>query len=320
VIGTRPAKHQLAAASSAGIGAVALAVLLGACANGNAVGIQGQIAAPPSDPVIVTSPTSAAPPVAVTPPSTTTTTTLPTTTAATTTTTTHPTTTIPTTTTTTLPVVKPPFFPVSPVRRGASGDAVKVLQARLLEAGFWLDKVDGHYGWATTQAVMAFQKYYNISDKSGRVDQATANALNYVRTKPKPLSTSGNLLEVDKRRQVVYVIRNGLAVWTLNTSTGSGHPYTAISKKDPTQTLKGDAQTPDGHFKVTRQHAVGWWEGELGKLYRPKYFNGGIAVHGMTNVPNYPASHGCVRVSTIAMDWIWADNILPLGSEVWVHS
>ena len=26
------------------------------------------------------------------------------------------------------------------------------------------------------------------------------------------------------------------------------------------------------------------------------YFNGGIAVHGASSVPNSPASHGCVRI------------------------
>jgi N-acetylmuramoyl-L-alanine amidase len=31
-------------------------------------------------------------------------------------------------------------------------------------------------------------------------------------------------------------------------------------------------------------------------MYRPNYFYGGYAVPGMTSVPAYPASHGCVRM------------------------
>ena len=31
-------------------------------------------------------------------------------------------------------------------------------------------------------------------------------------------------------------------------------------------------------------------------------------------------SHGCVRVSVPAMDFIWANNIMPKGMHVWVHS
>jgi hypothetical protein len=56
--------------------------------------------------------------------------------------------------------------------------------------------------------------------------------------------------------------------------------------------------------------------GPLGDLYRPKYFNRqGIAVHGYANVPPYPASHGCVRVSLAAMDWLWRTDQLPAGSR-----
>ena len=53
--------------------------------------------------------------------------------------------------------------------------------------------------------------------------------------------------------------------------------------------------------------------------YVVKYFTGGIAVHGSNHVPDYPASHGCVRVSVPAMDWIWASGIMPMNIPVWVH-
>jgi lipoprotein-anchoring transpeptidase ErfK/SrfK len=42
-------------------------------------------------------------------------------------------------------------------------------------------------------------------------------------------------------------------------------------------------------------------------------------VHGSNSIPNYPASHGCVRVSVPAMDWIWAWNLMPMHIPVWVH-
>lgn len=125
---------------------------------------------------------------------------------------------------------------------------------------------------------------------------------------------------MNKAVQVLHIVRGGYAVWTLNTSTGSGQPYTAESKKEPGKVLKGDAQTPEGTFTVNRERPDGWWEGELGRLYRPKYFSGGIAVHGSGNIPNYPPSHGCVRVSVAAMDFIWAQDLMPKGSAVLVHS
>jgi lipoprotein-anchoring transpeptidase ErfK/SrfK len=58
---------------------------------------------------------------------------------------------------------------------------------------------------------------------------------------------------------------------------------------------------------------------ELGDMWRPKYFNGGIAVHGSPSVPPYPASHGCVRVSNAAMNWLWDVWGMPRGTRVLVY-
>ena len=43
-------------------------------------------------------------------------------------------------------------------------------------------------------------------------------------------------------------------------------------------------------------------------------------MHGMTSVPGYPASHGCVRLSLPAMDFLWDTGLIPVGTPVWVHS
>lgn len=89
--------------------------------------------------------------------------------------------------------------------------------------------------------------------------------------------------------------------------------------KDPTKIERGDAVTPVGLHHVIRERPDGWWEGDLGEIYRPKYFVGGIAIHGSNSIPNYPASHGCVRVSVPAMDWIWEFGLVPIETPVWVH-
>jgi lipoprotein-anchoring transpeptidase ErfK/SrfK len=49
------------------------------------------------------------------------------------------------------------------------------------------------------------------------------------------------------------------------------------------------------------------------------YFNGGIAVHGYTSVPTYPASHGCVRVSIAAMNLLWLGGRMGIGTRVNVY-
>ncbi|MEP7202909.1 MAG: L,D-transpeptidase family protein [Ilumatobacteraceae bacterium] len=247
----------------------------------------------------------------------------PTTAVEPTTTTEAPTTTVePTTTTIPLPsnveIVGPAETGLQAVG-GHSGEATAVIQARLLQLGFWNSGADGDYGFSTKQAVMAFQKYLGLPP-NGLVDQTTADYLANFVERGHAAADTGTLVEVDKAKQLLFVVVDGKTQWTFNTSTGSGIPYEAQNKNDPTKIESGDAITPDGLFRTTRERPEGWWEGDLGKIYRPKYFVGGIAVHGMTSVPNHPASHGCVRLSTQAMDFIWDQNLMPMRIPVWVHS
>ncbi|MEZ5259806.1 MAG: L,D-transpeptidase family protein [Ilumatobacteraceae bacterium] len=206
-----------------------------------------------------------------------------------------------------------------PAVGSADGAATEVVQQRLLDLGFWLSAVDGQYGLTTRQAVMAFQKY-NLLEATGEVDQATADAMGAQPIRAVGVARTGDLVEVDKERQLLFIIRSGITLWVLNCSTGNGLPYEEEDQNSPGEIVRDVALTPDGEFKVNRQREEGWWEGDLGKIYRPKYFTGGIAVHGSGNIPNYPASHGCVRVSVPAMDYIWAHDLMPMKSKVWVHS
>ena len=120
------------------------------------------------------------------------------------------------------------------------------------------------------------------------------------------------MIEIDKTRQVLIVANGGQVEWVFNASSGSDHPYTLDG-------VGYSAHTPEGNFNVMRA-VDGFDKSPLGELYRPKYFtNTGIAVHGYTDVPPYPASHGCVRVSDAAIDFMWANNILPIGAAVWVY-
>jgi N-acetylmuramoyl-L-alanine amidase len=231
--------------------------------------------------------------------------TLPTTTStSTSTTTTRP----PATTTSTAPPVTSTTV-AGTLRRGDQGSEVAALQARLTELGYWLGRPDAGYGLLTEQAVTAFQKVEGLSP-DGVAGAATRAALADAR---RPTTTAaGDLVEVDKTRQVLFVVRDGKVAWTLNVSTGTELPYQVDGRTEL-------ADTPPGHW------TVGWAVdgvdvGALGALYRPRYFHrDGIAVHGYHSVPNRPASHGCVRVTEEAMDWLWAGDLMPIGSAVWVH-
>ena len=236
------------------------------------------------------------------------------------TTTPDPTTTLPTPSTTTAqptsrptptkprPTPKPAPTAGDTLHAGDKGPYVKEVQQRLSALGYWNGSADGVYGGLTSQAVMALQKAAGLG-RDGVFGPATRRALqNGVR----PASRIGGTgIEIDKARQLLLVVRGGQVTTILNTSTGSGEQYTS---QGSTRT----ALTPAGTFSTFRSvnHLD---KGPLGDLWRPRYFNGGIAVHGAGNVPGYPASHGCARVSNPAMDMIWAANIMPIGGRVTVY-
>ncbi|NKB39693.1 MAG: L,D-transpeptidase family protein [Ilumatobacter sp.] len=244
----------------------------------------------------------------------------PTTTSTTTTTTTSTTTTLPPAPTIpdTIRTVGQLDVPLQAIGKSSGSEAARV-QLRLLELGFWLQAADGDYGLTTSQAVMAFQKYMGFDEPSGRVDEQTALALSLETVRPHARANSGTLVEIDKSKQVLFFVMDGVTEWVLNVSTGNGKEYTEPDQNTPGETISGVSLTPSGLHEINRQRAEGWWEGDLGRIYRPKYFVGGVAVHGSSSIPNYPASHGCVRVSVPAMDWIWDSGILPIDTSVWVH-
>ena len=207
--------------------------------------------------------------------------------------------------------------PLQAVGTNGGGETSRV-QQRLFDLGFWLSAADGDYGLTTKQAVMAFEKYMGF-EADGKVDQRTADALTTMTLRPIARANSGTLVEVDKAKQLLYFVIDGRTDWILNTSTGNGEEYIEEDKNTPGEMITGISDTPSGLHKVNRERPEGWWEGDLGEIYRPKYFVGGVAVHGSNSIPNYPASHGCVRVSVPAMDWIWDSGIMPMRIPVWVH-
>ena len=214
------------------------------------------------------------------------------------------------------PTGGPTTSPASPqpgddgkLKRGEKGAQVGALQNRLNALGYWVGTANGTFGDQTQQAVYALQKSASIG-RDGVVGPQTQAALDKG-VRPTPRSTSGYVIEIDLKKQILMLVRDGKVSQIFNTSTGSGKHY----ERDGNTYL---ATTPPGHFAVSRQ-IDGWRDAPLGLLWRPKYFNGGIAIHGATSVPPYPASHGCSRVSITAMNYLWTTGKIPLKTSVWVY-
>lgn len=218
------------------------------------------------------------------------------------TTTTSTTTTLPPTTTTTN---KPP---PAGLGVGASGPQVLALQQRLAALRYDVAKIDGQFGGGTMQAVMAFQKVNGMA----RTGRATDDVLARLDTAslPAPMVPGGGStrVEVDVARQVLFFYRGGGLERIVAVSTGSGQRY-CVGGRCAT------ALTPGGSYRV-RAKVAGWQTGRLGRLYKPSYFNGGIAIHGALSVPAGPASHGCVRVPMVSADWLY--SVLAFGTPVYV--
>ncbi|XVX21263.1 L,D-transpeptidase family protein [Actinomycetota bacterium] len=196
------------------------------------------------------------------------------------------------------------------LKPGMRGAAVKDLQIRLARLGYWLGGADGVYGHLTTQAVMAIQGAAGVS-RDGVCGPVTWGKVT-AGVRPRARSTSGKYIEVDKPRQIIKYVLNGRVYITIHTSTGSGQRYYSRGAWHT-------AYTPTGQFRVFRQ-VNAWDKSPLGELYRPKYYYRGYAIHGSLSIPGYPASHGCCRVSTAAMNLFWGTSYpIQIGTRVWVY-
>ena len=188
----------------------------------------------------------------------------------------------PTTTTTEAPKVEG-------LVRGAVGEEVAAVQRRLVELRFDPGPADGVYGLGTVYAVQAFQKLQGM-EPTGAVTPAVEAALADPE-QPSPLMPDGGSerVEIDLARQLLFLYKGDDLRLISHISSGN-------RKRSCADGGCGTAITPVGAHRFMWRYP-GWRTSRLGKLYNPVYFTGGgVAVHGATSVPTYPASHGCVRI------------------------
>ena len=153
-------------------------------------------------------------------------------------------------------------------------------------------QVDGVFGDDDAEALYAFQKVTGLP----RTGVATAAVWRRLLAATIPRARyGGDHVEVDKTRQVLFIVRDGKVALIVATSTGA------------------TGNTPLGEWHVYRKVAGFDWV-----LYYPSYFLRGFAVHGYPDVPPYPASHGCARIPMWVAPTVYAD--IPYGSAVYVYA
>lgn len=195
------------------------------------------------------------------------------------------------------------------LRSGSRGSAVSALQRRLNALGYWCGSANGVYGALTIQAVYAVQKASGLTRDGVCGPKTWAKVNAGVRPRPR---TGGTGIEIDKARQLLMVVSDGKPKYTLNTSTGNNQRYFSRGTWRV-------ARTPSGTYSIYRRHSAGWQTGPLGSMWRPTYFVGGFAIHGSSSIPPYPASHGCARLSTSAMDMLWAGGWVNMSRRVTLY-
>ena len=207
---------------------------------------------------------------------------------------------------------------------GMTEEDVAILQARLHELAFDPGPVDGYFGEATLRSVWAFEKLImgvSRASISGVVTPEVWTALHQPVAIGPRRTPGGTHLEVYLPEQVAVLFEAGAARVVSHVSSGQGIEWcdeVTVDNDDGTQEtigICGMSITPGGVYHFERK-VEGWRNAKLGRLYKPVYFNYGIAIHGATNVPDYPASRGCVRFPMHIAEYI--QDLVSIGDAVYV--
>jgi len=187
------------------------------------------------------------------------------------------------------PAAQPSASPSPVLRPGMRGQAVRLLQRRLAALRYYPGRVNGRFGSNTLEAVWAFQETQGLHPRNA-VTAAMQRALASPRP-PRVLVPHGGRVrvEVSLKDQVLVLYKHNRVALVSHVSTAGGRYFCSPNGC-------GDPITPTGDF-TTLSFMPGWVNVPLGQMYNPVFFIGTLyAIHGDTQVPLRPASHGCVRI------------------------
>lgn len=199
---------------------------------------------------------------------------------------------------------------------GSSNANLALYEQRLADLKFDPGTVDATYDTKTIFAVQSLQKLKGLP-VTGRLGDAEITALNtFQYDEPHAYPAEANRLEVNLDNQVAILYSDQQVRLITTVSTGSKRKYSYVSKKTG-RAMSSVANTPTGKFAFYRRYK-GWEKSDLGKLYNPVYFKGGVAVHGYPSVPTTPASHGCVRIPMYVAEYF--PSLVSNGDAVYVYA
>lgn len=162
---------------------------------------------------------------------------------------------------------------------GDSGPGVRAMQEDLARLTYLAPRfVTGSYDDATWQAVVGFQGYSRLERNGVASALTVASLMRAERPQARHLEGPAHV-EVDLDRQVLMLVHgSGVVTRLIHISSGA------------------TGNTPDGAFTVLRKERMSWSKPFKAFLPYASYFFEGFAMHEYPDVPEYAASHGCVRV------------------------
>lgn len=184
---------------------------------------------------------------------------------------------------------------------------IKEAEQTLSELGYWTGRIDGVLDANSRPALIAFQKYEG-REPTGKLTIDEVEAIRRANS-PKARESGYAHVEIDVDRQILMLIDEHDRARVLPVSTGNDQTFISEGQNSI-------AYTPRGRFMVYDKEA-GWGTGPLGAMFYSNYISGGVAIHGSPNVPNQPASHGCIRVPMFAAREL--SKVMPVGTIVLVY-
>jgi L,D-transpeptidase catalytic domain len=157
---------------------------------------------------------------------------------------------------------------------GATGQFVQLMQQRLAALHFYIPQ-SGVYDGGMRLALDAYHRLLRHGVSQSLDGATVSDLLNGVGQFHIRYPSHGKHAEGDLTRQVLALIDNGKVVALYPIS--SGKPSTPTVLGSFHVYLKTPGYLPDG-------------------MYYSNFFTGGYAIHGFNPAPDYPASHGCMRV------------------------
>jgi hypothetical protein len=176
---------------------------------------------------------------------------------------------------------------------GSRGRFVQLMQQRLAAVHIYLRRTgvyDGNMGWALD----AYHRLLGWGTSQSLGGATISELLNRRGAFHIRFPTHGHHAEGNLGRQLLALADGGQVRWIFPISSG----------KPSTPTILGD-------FHVYQRTPGYLPDG----MYYSSFFSGGYAIHGFDPAPDYPASHGCMRLpiqdAIPAYDWLgygdWVD-------------